>query len=304
MKKVNNKYKHTYRPHTTYRIPPGKYIYVLGGTSIDAFNNINVFDTANQAFSGGIINGVVLFEVKGKAEGVLFIYDDYKKIQEDNKSTEPYIIQNGKGAQYKGYDTYHGVVDGFVFWEFSDETPSGYLPVKITNYYRDGEHLINQEPYSKIENTIKHEYISNQWVTNANPQKSQPLREEVIGSDLIEFHTFDNENKERIIDNEHYDGRGNISNTANWMINYFTSYCLVNRGKKSRTVTINLAAHGIVVGLVANSDGYTLEDTKQFAISDDAFTIFHNFTYSTTIKPGKKMCFMCYILYWQIQMVE
>ena len=289
-KKVNNKYEYTYKPHTTYRIPPGKYIYVLGGTSQDAFNNINVLGTADQAFTTGIINGAVLFDVKGKAEGVLFIYNDFKKIQEDNKSNEPYIIKNGKGAQYKGYDNYHGVVDGFAFWEFSDETPSGYLPVKITNYYRDGEHLVEQEPYSKIEKTIKHEYESNEWVTNANPQKYQPLREEVIGTDLIEFHTFDDV-KERIIDNEHYDGRGDISNTANWMINYITSYCFVNRGEKSREVTINIAAHGLLVGLVANSDGNIIKDSAQFAISDDDFTFFHNFTYTEKVKSGQKVIF-------------
>ena len=78
-KKVQNKYTHQKKSQTTYRIPPKKYINVLGGTSSDAYENINVFDTANQEFYGGIINGAVLFEVKGNAEGILFFYDDYKK---------------------------------------------------------------------------------------------------------------------------------------------------------------------------------------------------------------------------------
>ena len=130
-KKVHEIYRTKYKPPTTYKIPPGNYFYVLGGTSSDAYNNINVFETADISFSDTIINGAVLFDVKGKAEGALFFYDDYKKIQEDNKSHVPYLTENENGAQYKGYEEYHGVVDGYAFWEFSDCNSSRYLQVKL-----------------------------------------------------------------------------------------------------------------------------------------------------------------------------
>ena len=74
----------------------------------------------------------------------------------------------------------------------------------------------------------------------------------MIGSDLTEFNTIDEENIERKIDNEHYDGRGFFANTANWMINYITTYCFVNRGKKSREITITIKANGVLVGLVVD----------------------------------------------------
>ena len=50
----------------TYTIPPGKYFYAIGGTTEDAYDNINVFNTANKDIKRTIINGVVLFKVIAK----------------------------------------------------------------------------------------------------------------------------------------------------------------------------------------------------------------------------------------------
>ena len=127
----------------------------MGGTSEDAYNNINVFKTANQIIDKGIVNGVVLFDVKGKAEANLYYYTNYRDIKDNDRSTE-YMLNglydNGQeiGAQYKGYDECHGVIDGYAFWKFNDKTPSQFLPVKIINYYIEGESLTNQEPFSEI----------------------------------------------------------------------------------------------------------------------------------------------------------
>ena len=72
-----NTYKSENREPITYRIPAGQYIYVLGGTTADAYQNINVFDSANQRVKGGCGNGAVIFTVSGgTAEGAFLVYKD------------------------------------------------------------------------------------------------------------------------------------------------------------------------------------------------------------------------------------
>ena len=75
-----------YKPNpikpTTYKIPSGKYLYVIGGTSEDAYNNINVNNTANLPLKlNHCANANVLFNVyNGKAVGEFCAYTDVKKI--------------------------------------------------------------------------------------------------------------------------------------------------------------------------------------------------------------------------------
>ena len=307
---LNNEYKLLFDDYITspkvpitYRIPSGKYIYVLGGTSEDAFNNINVFDTADMKFEGGVVNGAVLFDVKGSAEASLYYYTKYQDINDNDHSSE-YLINDidyldidhpSKGAQYKGYEDVHGVVDGYVFWKFNDNTEPQSLPVKIINNYKDGEIPENpDEAYSLITDSIQHEHISNSWITNSNPQNSTQS-ESTIGSDLIEFNIYDSKFREIKIDNFHFDGRGKIANTANWMISYITSYYLVNLGDREREVTVSFYGHGIVAGFVVNSDGHIIGDTEQFSLyykdKDSGKEIIHEFIYTTKIKPKEKVKF-------------
>ena len=47
----------------------------MGGTTADAYQNINVFNSANKRVKGGCGNGAVLFEVTGgTAEGAFMVY--------------------------------------------------------------------------------------------------------------------------------------------------------------------------------------------------------------------------------------
>lgn len=289
---VREEYTANPRVPVTYRIPPGKYIYILGGTSEDAYNNINVFETADQKIDKGIVNGVVLFDVKGKAEANLYYYTNYRDINENDRSTE--ILINGFydnnqaiGAQYKGYDECHGVIDGYAFWKFNDKTPSQFLPVKIINYYREGESLINQEPYSEILDTTKHEYISNLWITNSNPQKFDAFSKVTIGSDLTDFNIYKADLNYIKIDNYHYDGRGRAANTANWMVNYITSYYLVNLGETEREVTVTITGYGVIACLVVNSGGHIVGESEQFSLYDKETgkELIHEFSYTTKIQP-------------------
>ena len=133
-----NSYKTPNYQPITYRIPAGKHIYVMGGTTSDAYNKINVFETANKRVSGGCSNGAVLFEVIGdNVEAAFYAYKNPNKVQIDNTTHQGYIAEeNGHeyGRQLIGYDNCHGVVDANLTWEFSDLTESQELPVTYTNY--------------------------------------------------------------------------------------------------------------------------------------------------------------------------
>ena len=274
----------------TYRIPPGEFFFVIGGTSKDAYNNINVYETADIIINGGIANGVVLFDLKGTAEGILFYYTNYQSINDNDRSSE--ILLNGKyddgndiGAQYKGYDECHGVIDGYASWKFNDQTPSQFLPVKIVNYFRDGESLVGQPAYSEISDTKRHEFIKSSWITNSNVQKSSEVREAVIGSDITDFNIYKSDLNYIVIDNNHYDGRGKVANTANWMVHYITSYHFINLGDREREVTITISGHGVVACFAVDSNGYIINDSEQFSLFDkeSGKVIVHDFTYTTKI---------------------
>ena len=288
----------------TFRIPKGQKFFVLGGTSQDSFNGINVFDSANKKIpTRNIVNGVVLFEVIGSANGYLYVYDDYKNIKFDDRSVEHLLIKEGNedfSRVYKGYDEFKGVIEGKVFWEINDLTKPQNLPVKITNYYADGFSLLNQEPFSEIKNTKPHTGEFRQWITNANPQKCMKgdeksvecleRRDNVIGEDLITFRINDKNFKDIIIDNYHNDGSGKFANTANWMINYIVEYILVNRGNSKRTIKVTMSANGILTALVVDKEGKVIQGTEQFAVLVDdknnaKNNYYHNFEYSTTVEP-------------------
>ena len=298
-KKFKEEYTASPRVPITYRIPPGQYFFALGGTSKDAYNNINVYETANMKINAGnIANGVVLFDVKGSAEAILFYYTNYQDINENDRSNE--FLMNGQyddgsfiGAQYKGYDECHGVIDGYAFWKFDDQTPSKFLPVKIINYFRDGESLKNQVPYSEILDTKRHEFIKDYWITNSNVQKSSQDREAVIGSDLTDFITCDSNLNYLKIDSFHYDGRGRVANTANWMINYITSYNLVNLGDREREVTITISGHGVVACFAVDSNGYIIGESEQYSLfdKDTGKIIVHEFSYTAKIESKNEVKF-------------
>ena len=128
-----------YQP-ITYRIPAGKHIYVMGGTTSDSYNKTNVFGSANKKVGGGCSNGAVLFEVIGdNAEASFYAYKNPSKVQKDNTTHQGYVAVGADGheygRQYVGYDNCHGVVDANLTWEFSDHTKPQLLPVTYTNYY-------------------------------------------------------------------------------------------------------------------------------------------------------------------------
>ena len=279
-----NTYKTKNLQPTTYRIPKGKYIYIMGGTTKDAYKHINVFKSADKKVCGGCSNGAVLFDVIGKAEGSFFIYTDESQIK--NNNTHQGYVLNRKGidygTQYVGYDNCHGVVDTHITYTFNDLTPSQDLPVEYTNYYAD--ELPEKKPYLKIDCTA-HRQKGRRWVTHICPQSSH----DGVGTDMTKYYTINEHGTPICIDTEHYDGNGNICNIGNWMIDYMDYFTFVNQGDKDREITINIKNTGSICAFVRDRNGKIIKSTPVFTIMQkvgetDEYWIQDDFTYKVVVK--------------------
>ena len=95
---------------------------------------------------------------------------------------------------------------------------------------------------------------------------------------MTKFITIREKGESIIIDNEHYDGKGDISNLGNWMIDYIDNFNFVNRGDKQRKISISLG-HGFQGSLacfIRNSKLEIIQETVQNTIiCRDSFPIDH-----------------------------
>ncbi len=233
---------------TTYRLPAGEYFWAIGGTTEDAYLNINVDDSANEFLNNvKCANGNVKFTVTGgELTGTMYCYDDPAAIA-DHPEALGYVA-GGYAQQYSGIANHHGVIDNYATWTFNDETKDGSLPVTYTNYYDDN--LPSQTaPYAAYNSTAHKVESATSWMTHLNPQNDH----KAIGMDLVEFIWHDENGKEVIIDNDHADGAGLPANTANWMIEYQDHFTLVNQGDKDRKVKLSFKDHGTLAMLVRDS---------------------------------------------------
>ena len=278
----------------TYTIPPNEYFYVIGGTTADAYENINVFNTADKDIKGTIINGVVLFEVIGQAEGAFFVYDNITIPQIDKTSYQGYISE--KGEQYIGYDNCNGVVDNSITWEFNDLTKGQFLPIKYKVSYKKNAHREGQTPYSKIE-TKEYEFKNNYWVSHLNPHNNYRISETdegvPVGKDMTKFITKNENGGPIILDNEHYDGKGNIGNFGNWMIDYIDNFNFVNRGDNPRRISVILkhGYQGSLACFIRNAKLEIIKGTEQNTIicrsskSESNDGIDDKLVYNITVEP-------------------
>ena len=269
----SDEYEPSFFIPTSYIIPPGEYFYVIGGTTEDAYNNYNIFNTANINIVKTVINGVVLFEVLGKAEGSYFVYNDTNIPKTDTKSYQGYVSKRREaiGAQYIGYDNCNGVVDNSMTWEFNELTKDQYLPVYYKVNYSETALDKGQKPFSKII-TTEHTIYSNNWTTHLNPHRflsenstSEKTKIRAVGTDMAKFITINENGENIIIDNEHYDGRGIFPNIGNWMIDYIDNFNFVNRGDKDRKISV-LIGHGrqgSIACFVRNSNLEVIKGTEQ-----------------------------------------
>ena len=241
---------------TTYRLPAGEYFYVIGGTSNDAYNNINVDGTANKKVQNGqCTNGNVKFNVTGGSVTATFYC--YTKSAQVKAEPEAVGYRLGKySQQYVGTANHSGVIDSHITWAFDDST-SGILPVTYTTNYNEKSGS-TKKAYEAYENMIEVTYKDlNNWMTHLNPQNDHYA----IGHDIVEFSCVDEKGREVVIDNYHSDGIGNAANTANWMIEYQETYTLINRGKRNRTISLYKNDGGTLAVLIRNSQTGEVIDT-------------------------------------------
>lgn len=234
-------YTPTPREPVTFTIPAGEYIYVLGGTTADAYNNTNVFGSADTPIlPGKCSNAVVKFNVSGApVTGTFYVYTDASQVQanppEQGFITERFNSKTGKltdySKQYKGVDPTAGLIESNITFVVDDKTAPGRLPVTYTKY-EDPAYPGKNTPYAEY--TLRPRVINaTEWVTALNPNGV----DKAIGTDMMIFQCVDVDGNEIVIDTEHADSSGEPANIGNWMVQYTDNFTLVNAGSEVRTFT-------------------------------------------------------------------
>ncbi|MGN0171452.1 MAG: hypothetical protein ACI39E_01555 [Acutalibacteraceae bacterium] len=264
----------------TYRLPAGEYFYVIGGTSADAYNGINVDQTANRQLGRQkCANGNVKFCVTGgTVTGTFYVYDDSAQVQAAPEQQGYVTLRGGQqyGAQYMGTAAHAGVIDNAMTWTFNDETKSGRLPVTYTNRY-DESLPSKTQPYAAYDSTEHTTKRAQQWMTHLNPQNDHSA----VGTDMVEFACSDTKGNAVVIDNDHADGTGKPANTANWMIEYQDHFTLVNRGDTARTVRLSLKDNGSLAMLVRDREGKVLQSAMTTGLVNKS----SSFAYEIEVAP-------------------
>ncbi len=267
----------------TYRLPAGQYIYVVGGTTSDAYRNINVGNTANQRVSkGSCANAAVKFTVTGgSVTGTMYCYTSTSQVKAEPAQmgyrTDYNSLGQNYGLQYQGSADHAGVIDCYMDWTFNDEIGGGMLPVTYTNSYASASNIASvTTPYAAY-NSTAHTYSRvYEWHTHINPQDVNTA----VGSDMVAFNCVDANGIQRVIDTNHADGTGSFANIGNWMIEYQEHFTLVNQGGKARTITLHYGDNGALALLARDSQtGEVLQ--ADFPVGGDILGI--NYTYNITV---------------------
>lgn len=265
-----------YQP-TTYRLPAGEYFWVIGGTSADAYRNINVDNSANRHVNPvRCANGNVKFTVTGgEVTGTMYCYTNASQVKAEPKALG--YVAAGYAQQYSGIGNHHGVIDNYMEWTFGDDDKAGMLPVTYTNYYSN--YIPSSAPAFNKYNSFPHVNNTTSWMTHLNPQNDH----RAVGMDMVEFIWHDQNGKKIVIDNEHADGGGQPANTANWMIEYQDHFTLINQGDTDRTVVLHLRDHGTLAILVRDGEsGEVLEASYTAGLGENS-GVFSNYTYEITV---------------------
>jgi len=266
---------------TTYRIPVGEYIYVVGGTSKDAWNETNVAQTADIFVKKGHCTNAAanFFVTGGKVTGTFYCYQNADQVKAEPEEQGYITLRKGTqfGYQYKGVDYHAGLIESNPVFIVNDQTPAGSLPVVYENYY-DETAQFNPMPYEEFHskpNTVER----HSWTTNINPQNNR----RGVGTDMSSFECVTVKGDTVVIDNEHADGTGNTGNFGNWMIDYHDNITLVNQGDKERTFTINKSANGALMTYVADREGNILATKCTIVPIEDSPDTRHWQIYEVTV---------------------
>ena len=267
-----------YQP-TTYRLPAGEYIWVIGGTSADAYRKINVDGSANNPVNPiRCANGNVKFTVSGgMVTGTMYCYTEASQVKAEPEALG--YVAGGYSQQYSGIAYHHGVIDNYMSWCFNDNTKSRYLPVTYTTHY--STYIPSYKtPYSSY-NSTAHVVNSNTWMTHLNPQNNH----QAVGMDMVEYIWHDKDGNLIVFENDRADGAGLPANTANWMIEYQDHFTFVNQGDKERKITLHLRDHGTLAILVRDSKTGEVLSADYTAGLGESSGVFSNYQYEITVPP-------------------
>lgn len=265
---------------TTYVIPSGKYIYLMGGTTLDAYNNINVGGTANKYItSGQCTNGVVFFTVNTEKDGVdaaFVCYNSPSSPVTTDKQQGYLVSRNGEsfGRQYLGSAPYL-CVDANMAWNIDDNFKDGdRLPVTYkTTYYGNYASFGEYEAYTNPKTKTN---TGNVWKTNLNPESDNTF----VGKDMMPFYCVtEKDGKAVIVDIAHNDGteykKGNF---GNWMTVYEETMTFKNSGTKARSFDFSMDIKGVAAVNIRDKNGELLRSIYH-AKSGEAF-------YTLTVMAG------------------
>lgn len=259
-------YTPQFREPVTVTVPAGEYIYVLGGTSEDAYNNTNIFNSADTPIlPGKCSNAVVKFNVSGgNVTGTFYVYTDASQVranpEEQGFITERFNSKTQKmtdySKQYKGVDPTAGLIESNITFVVDDSTKSGRLPVTYTKYY-DPAYASKNTPYAEY--TLQPKVINaTEWVTALNPNGVDMA----IGTDMMIFQCTDTEGNGIVIDTEHADSSGEPANIGNWMVQYTDNFTLINAGSEERTFTFFKRGNSGVLFVMTRDDCGNILDAK------------------------------------------
>ena len=272
-------------------------MYVVGGTSSDAYRNINVDGTANKRISkGNCVNAAVKFSVTGgSVTGTMYCYSSTYQVQASPAPTGYRCDYNSYGenygVQYQGSGDHAGVIDSYFTWQFNDEIGGGMLPVSYTNYYATSESVAaNKTPYAAYNSTAHNNTRKYEWITHINPQDIHSA----VGTDMVAFNCVDTNGVKRVLDTDHADGTGAFGNFGNWMIEYQEHFTFVNQGDKDRVITLMYGDNGALLMMPRDSvTGEVLQ--ADFPVGGDTIGI--NYNYSITVPAHSvKQITMAYLL--------
>ena len=259
----------------TYRLPAGEYFYVIGGTTQDAYQHINVDGTADVPVgSVRCASGNVKFTVTGgSVTGAFYAYSDIAQVKAEPEQLG--YVAGEYARQYIGTGDHAGVIDSYITWTFNDKTKGGALPVTYTVSYDENLPAVT-EPYTAY-NSTPHTVNANNWVTHLNPQNEH----KAIGTDMVAFSCVDANGNRVVLDNDHADGAGKPGNFGNWMIEYQDHFTLVNQGDAERVVTLTTKDNGSLAMLARDGvTGEILQADMTVRTNDPA-----NYQYEVTVPP-------------------
>ncbi|MBR5286907.1 MAG: hypothetical protein IKU30_08430 [Clostridia bacterium] len=248
------------RKPVTVKIPAGEYIYVLGGTSEDAYGNANIFSSADvPILPGKCSNAVVKFNISGgSATGTFYVYTDATQVRANPKEqgfiTERFNSKTQRmtdySKQYKGVDPTVGIIESNITLFVDNNTEKGDLPFRYTKYY-DPDFASKNTPYAKYE--LKEKVIeSTRWVTALNPNGVDPA----IGTDMMIFQCVDTDGNDIVIDTERADSSGEPANIGNWMVQYTDNFTIVNDADCEKTFTFFKRGNsGVLFVMTRKEDG-------------------------------------------------